>query len=260
MEQSLKSEVLCSFLSVPKYLMVQIFVETIAGVSNIRLSYSESDPVSKLANDISSRLPLSLQHRSAIVTRDGSLISKYSKVSDLTKDAGYVNLHLRLPLCGGKGGLGTTLRLQGGKMGKKKNSREGDYKNLDGIRLKIIAKMKRMDELIRSLPEQERERVRMKKEKLRKLVDMDVEKLVNDRAGKFDDTKYIEDAEKIMEDIKNDVDLLMESDEEDSDDSDDSDDDDDNDRDDKKDTERTNTGPSSSRNSKFAAFYDDEDE
>ncbi|PSN69136.1 hypothetical protein BS50DRAFT_572302 [Corynespora cassiicola Philippines] len=80
----------------------------------------------------------------------------------------FLPLRLTVPLCGGKGGFGSILRAQGGRMSSRKKRQNGDAnassRNLDGRRLRTVAEAKALAEYLAIKPEMEqREKEERKK-------------------------------------------------------------------------------------------------
>ncbi|KAF2851014.1 hypothetical protein T440DRAFT_468141 [Plenodomus tracheiphilus IPT5] len=70
----------------------------------------------------------------------------------------FLSLRLTVPLCGGKGGFGSILRAQGGRMSsrkKKQGEANGSSRNLDGRRLRTVAEAKTLAEYLAIKPEME---------------------------------------------------------------------------------------------------------
>lgn len=71
----------------------------------------------------------------------------------------FLSLRLTVPLCGGKGGFGSILRAQGGRMSSRKKKNQVDAnassRNLDGRRLRTVAEAKTLAEYLVIKPEME---------------------------------------------------------------------------------------------------------
>ncbi|KAF9580713.1 hypothetical protein BGW38_002524 [Lunasporangiospora selenospora] len=109
----------------------------------------------------------------------------------------FFNLSLRL--AGGKGGFGSMLRAQGGRMSSQKATNTDDCRDLSGRRIKAVKDAKKMAEYL----QQEPERQRAKKENLKRKIEEKLE--IADRPSRkhrFEDSKFFDEAEEQIEDVK----------------------------------------------------------
>ncbi|CAG8737938.1 29031_t:CDS:2 [Gigaspora margarita] len=129
-------------------------------------------------------------------TLSGKWLSDSIKVFD-SDDVDFVTLNLKLRLLGGKGGFGSMLRAQGGKMASQKTTNFEACRDLNGRRLRTVNEAKRLADHL----EQEPERQRVRKEKLlRKIEEGMVEQPT--KKIRFDDTEYLKDCEEMKEKIQ----------------------------------------------------------
>ncbi|GME79384.1 unnamed protein product [Ambrosiozyma monospora] len=204
--------------------MVQIYLTTIPGLDNLTLHLEDiNTPTSNINDQLKSQLPFKVAKRSVIATTDGSSILKHKCLSELINNSthhngqSYLNLHLRISMCGGKGGFGSALKKSGGQMNSKKTDKS-NYKTLSGVKLKTLKKLERLEKMKKDKNVAERKKLDTKKEKLMKILNMDPEKIAT-KDAKFDDSKYLEDLNQAMEDIRDSVGSALESsDDEDIDD------------------------------------------
>ncbi|GMF05072.1 unnamed protein product [[Candida] boidinii] len=238
--------------------MVQIYLTTISGLKDISLSVDPATTTRQLNDSIHSRLPQTVSRRCVITTVDGVPIVDRPTVGHLLHlvpdDCGsgrnsmeYVDLQMRIPMCGGKGGLGNGLRTQGGKMrqGKRATDRRGvgsgasagagagdtgagmaavledrdsaNLKTLSGIRLKTLKHIHQMEGAMKHAEraktagspgtggtagtEKLQERIRVKREKLEKLLQADPKTAVRSQ-GRFNNDDFSQELETATADLK----------------------------------------------------------
>lgn len=189
-----------------------VFVQTLTGLEDLRISYTLDTTVDCVRDDILSKLPESVAKSVVITTRGGLNIRDYTTVRQLcrgiTHAPYFVNVMLRVPLCGGKGGFGHMLKQGHGisKKRKKKKSKNGDekalYNTLDGRKVRTVKRIHQLEKQLEMMDELERRKLMDKKESLQKILDTDLTKNV-----KFDDTEFLDDLDKQLDDISGAIDL-----------------------------------------------------
>ncbi|KAI8841302.1 telomere stability and silencing-domain-containing protein [Chytridium lagenaria] len=102
-----------------------------------------------------------------------------------------------LRLRGGKGGFGSMLRAQGGKMASKKTTNFEACRDLSGRRLKTVNDAKKLAEFLEKEPERKKRKLEAVKEKIDKAMQEPKAKKI-----RFDDTKYAEDHSKVLDTVK----------------------------------------------------------
>ncbi|KAF9925512.1 hypothetical protein FBU30_004731 [Linnemannia zychae] len=110
----------------------------------------------------------------------------------------YFSLSLRL--AGGKGGFGSMLRAQGGRMNSQKTTNTEACRDLSGRRIKTVNEAKRMAEYVRGEPERKKarkEEIKRKIEKKLELADRPT------RKHRFEDSKFFDESEEQVEEVKN---------------------------------------------------------
>ncbi|KAG1455463.1 hypothetical protein G6F46_008126 [Rhizopus delemar] len=107
----------------------------------------------------------------------------------------YFNLSARL--LGGKGGFGSMLRAQGGRMNAQKTTNFEACRDLQGRRIRTVNEAKRMQEELEAIPEREAE----KREKLKRKIE-EALKEREPRKHLFDDNKFLEESEEMVEGVK----------------------------------------------------------
>lgn len=107
----------------------------------------------------------------------------------------YFNISGRL--LGGKGGFGSMLRAQGGRMNAQKTTNFEACRDLQGRRIRSVNDAKKLQEELDAVPEREAE----KREKLKRKID---EALKEREPVKhlFDDNQFLKDKEEMVESVK----------------------------------------------------------
>jgi len=278
-----------------------IFVKCIEGIDDFQFKVPLDTSIKTVKQQIREKLPPTVVPRASISSMGGIDINPYKNVKELyygvtsnqeSDFSKFLNLKINICLCGGKGGFGQLLKDKAHSMNKSKNrknlqSRSKDlYKTLDGRRVKTIKKLKKLDEYMSTVDDNERSKIAEKRAKLQKILDVDLTKNV-----KFEDNKFLEDLDQQLEDIREsvnyigssssdevssdeDLDEFSEYDneeegsdkdvkggkEDDTDDDDDENDDYENDNDKSKSTKDkviSKSSNSSNRRSKFLDFFED---
>ncbi|KAF9964709.1 hypothetical protein BGZ70_006061 [Mortierella alpina] len=109
----------------------------------------------------------------------------------------YFSLSLRMN--GGKGGFGSMLRAQGGRMSSQKTTNTDACRDLSGRRIKTVNDAKKMAEYLKSEPEREkakRENLKRKIEEKLELADRPT------RKHRFEDAKFFDESEEQVEEVK----------------------------------------------------------
>ncbi|CAG8502092.1 16733_t:CDS:2 [Acaulospora colombiana] len=110
----------------------------------------------------------------------------------------FTTLNLNLRLLGGKGGFGSMLRAQGGKMASQKTTNFEACRDLNGRRLRTVNEAKRLADHL----EQEPDRQRIRKEKVQKKIEEGLAEPPTKRI-RFDDTEYLKASEEMKEKVSN---------------------------------------------------------
>ncbi|ORX43358.1 hypothetical protein BCR36DRAFT_399956 [Piromyces finnis] len=105
--------------------------------------------------------------------------------------------NLSVSILGGKGGFGSMLRAQGGKMSSKKTTNVESCRDLQGRRLKTINDATKLVDYLNK----ESERKRKRKEDIDKKIEEGLN-IQTKKRHRFDDMEYFENHDKIMENIK----------------------------------------------------------
>ncbi|KAG0246692.1 telomere stability and silencing-domain-containing protein [Mortierella sp. GBAus27b] len=102
-------------------------------------------------------------------------------------------------LNGGKGGFGSMLRAQGGRMSSQKSTNTDACRDLSGRRIKTVNDAKKMAEYIQKEPE----RAKAKKESLKRKIDEKLEVAERPtRKHRFEDSKFFDETEEQVDEVK----------------------------------------------------------
>ena len=140
---------------------VTVIVDSIKG-QNIAFTTQKDASLTSLYDTLYERAPW-IQHSSYILTTNSRRAVRHVEepVSSLLSSPSdtFLSLRLTVPLCGGKGGFGSILRAQGGRMSSRKKKNQVDVnassRNLDGRRLRTVAEAKTLAEYLVIKPEME---------------------------------------------------------------------------------------------------------
>ncbi|KAK9469368.1 telomere stability and silencing-domain-containing protein [Lipomyces arxii] len=175
---------------------VFVSVETFSGLRS--LHFEAGLNAQDIVNTVYSHLPVVLQNSTYLTFRSGKLFTAESVV------ANDVDLCLSVRVCGGKGGFGSQLRAQGGRMASRRKrgvndeSSKDNYRNLDGRRMRSVRQAKELAEYLESAPQRLKDEARAKREKLQALIAMQPP----GSNARFDDTAFLEESEETIETLK----------------------------------------------------------
>ncbi|KAA8912677.1 hypothetical protein TRICI_003395 [Trichomonascus ciferrii] len=181
---------------------MKVFVEGFSGVGPIWLEVENGVGKEALNEHVMTRVPDCVRG-CAYLTRQGG-----RQIEDGTFSDDILNLQLNVRLPGGKGGFGSMLRAQGGKMrrkkGKKNEEQSDSFRNLDGRRLKTVRQAKELAKYLEKQPEMQRKANEKKRGKLQSIIDA----AENDKSAKtkFADTEFLEQCEDLVQGVKETVD------------------------------------------------------
>ncbi|KAJ3077255.1 hypothetical protein HK102_005273 [Quaeritorhiza haematococci] len=100
-------------------------------------------------------------------------------------------------LRGGKGGFGSMLRAQGGKMASQKTTNFEACRDLSGRRLKTVNDAKKLADYLEKEPERQRKKADLVRKKIEEGLKEHVPKKI-----RFDDLEYIESHEKVLDGVE----------------------------------------------------------
>ncbi|KNE63584.1 hypothetical protein AMAG_08690 [Allomyces macrogynus ATCC 38327] len=115
-----------------------------------------SDATAATAADLAAALALPTD-TAYLATEAGRILAADTLLAPLAHDAN-VFVQVLGRLCGGKGGFGSMLRAQGGRMSSKKTTNYDSCRDLSGRRLKTVKDAKLMTEALEKIAEKEAER------------------------------------------------------------------------------------------------------
>ncbi|ODQ65253.1 hypothetical protein NADFUDRAFT_83290 [Nadsonia fulvescens var. elongata DSM 6958] len=199
--------------------MISIFVQTIDGCKDLRFEVSSDTRLCDILLQVRERLPekvadsttVSLKSGFLLPFNDDTIASRFPGVVDV----GFLDLRVNRMLCGGKGGFGSMLRAQGGRMRRKRGNRAPDdrendqLRTLDGRRMRSIRQAKELAEYLEKAPGLVREQADKKKQKLLSIINA---KSPTDNI-RFGDMAYLEESENIIDEIRKSVNKAMGSNE-----------------------------------------------
>ncbi|GBB91505.1 hypothetical protein RclHR1_18830005 [Rhizophagus clarus] len=132
-------------------------------------------------------------------TTSGKLLNDHAHIFE-NENEEFVNVNLRIRILGGKGGFGSMLRAQGGKMASQKTTNFEACRDLNGRRLRTVNEARRLADHL----EQEPERQRAQREKVRKKIEEGLREPPT-KKHRFDDTAYLKASEEMKEKVQNTV-------------------------------------------------------
>ncbi|KAH8555374.1 telomere stability and silencing-domain-containing protein [Umbelopsis sp. PMI_123] len=139
-----------------------------------------------------------------ITTVGGKDLDDSAPIFNENDNFGPIVYNLSIRMIGGKGGFGSMLRAQGGRMNAQKTTNFDACRDLQGRRVKAVNDAKKLAEYLETLPEREREKAEKLKQKIEKALEAPPTKKY-----RFDDNKFMEDREQVIEDVKSAVSELM---------------------------------------------------
>ncbi|PVU93146.1 hypothetical protein BB559_003416 [Furculomyces boomerangus] len=145
--------------------------------------------------------PKNFKHNYKILTLGGlNLLQNEKNINFFEKEAssGFFDVKLQVLVSGGKGGFGSMLRAQGGKMSSKKITNFDSCRDLSGRRLITIKAAQSIADNI-ELAEKEKKN---RKEKLKRKIEDGLKEPVAKKVF-FDDKEYEEQSEEIIKKTKN---------------------------------------------------------
>ncbi|CAO1617305.1 unnamed protein product [Jaminaea pallidilutea] len=127
----------------------------------------------EILSGVSSRLRLSAQSADSLrlYTRNGKVVPSQHRLCDISAGrTDFIDLELRLSVLGGKGGFGSMLRAQGGKMSARKGEENNDAcRDLNGRRLKTVKEAQDLAAYMAAAPEREKALSKAQADKYAKL-------------------------------------------------------------------------------------------
>ncbi|KAH7398945.1 telomere stability and silencing-domain-containing protein [Phaeosphaeria sp. MPI-PUGE-AT-0046c] len=182
---------------------ITVIVNSIKG-HDIAFTSPKDAPLTSIYDTLYERAPW-IQKSSYILTTNSRRAVHHDEtpVSSLLSSPSdtFISLRLTVPLCGGKGGFGSILRAQGGRMSSRKKQggdANASSRNLDGRRLRTVTEAKALAEYLAIKPEmeqREKEERRKRWEDIVASTERKQDELMNSRGTARLDGKWVEDKE-----------------------------------------------------------------
>jgi hypothetical protein len=182
---------------------ITVIVNSVKG-HDIAFATSKDTPLTSIYDTLYERAPW-IQNSTYILTTNSRRTVHHddSPVSSLLSSPTdtFLSLRLTVPLCGGKGGFGSILRAQGGRMSSRKKQggdANASSRNLDGRRLRTVTEAKVLAEYLAIKPEmeqREKEERRKRWEDIVASTERKQEELMNSRGTARLDGKWVESKE-----------------------------------------------------------------
>ncbi|CBX93041.1 hypothetical protein IAQ61_008769 [Plenodomus lingam] len=196
---------------------ITVIVNSIKG-QDIAFPAEKDAPLTSIYDTLYERAPW-IQNSTYILTTNSRRTVRHdaAPVSSLLSSPSdtFLSLRLTVPLCGGKGGFGSILRAQGGRMSsrkKKQGDANGSSRNLDGRRLRTVAEAKTLAEYLAIKPEmeqREKEERRKKWEDIVESTERKQEELLHAGGKARLDGKWLEDKEEAENKTKEAIEKML---------------------------------------------------
>ncbi|KAI8934900.1 hypothetical protein NX059_008570 [Plenodomus lindquistii] len=196
---------------------ITVIVNSIRG-KDIAFSAQKDAPLTSIYDTLYERAPW-IHNSSYILTTNSRRTVSHdaAPVSSLLSSPSdtFLSLRLTVPLCGGKGGFGSILRAQGGRMSsrkKKQGDANGSSRNLDGRRLRTVAEAKTLAEYLAIKPEMEQREKDERRKKWEDIVESTERKQeeLQHAGGKARlDGKWLEDKEEAENKTKEAIEKML---------------------------------------------------
>ncbi|KAI9254365.1 telomere stability and silencing-domain-containing protein [Helicostylum pulchrum] len=174
--------------------MTQAIISLLSGQSPICLPINQNNNTTELLKQqLCSITSIPVQDQ-VLCTMGGKILTS-DDTFDL--DGSVLQFNMSARLLGGKGGFGSMLRAQGGRMNAQKTTNFEACRDLQGRRIRTVNDAKKLQEELDAVPEREAE----KREKLKRKIE-DALKEREPVKHLFDDNKFLEDREEIVENVK----------------------------------------------------------
>jgi hypothetical protein len=144
------------------------------------------------------RILLEPKHQ-CLYTTSGKLLNDNASIFE-NENEEFVNINIKIRILGGKGGFGSMLRAQGGKMASQKTTNFEACRDLNGRRLRTVNEARRLADHL----EQEPERQRAQREKVKKKIEEGLREPPS-KKHRFDDIAYLKASEEMKEKIQDTV-------------------------------------------------------
>ncbi|KAF2263442.1 hypothetical protein CC78DRAFT_534039 [Lojkania enalia] len=207
---------------------ITVIVDSLRG-QNIAFTIPKDAPLTSIYDTLYERAPW-IQNSTYILTTNSRRAVRHNAATPisslLASTDTFLPLRLTVPLCGGKGGFGSQLRAQGGRMSSRKKRANGDAngssRNLDGRRLRTVNEAKALAEYLAIKPEMDQKEKAERRKRWEEIIastERKKEEILNGRAQARLDGEWVEAKEeaesKTREAIKRMLQVQRESSEED---------------------------------------------
>lgn len=197
---------------------VTVIVDSVKG-QNIAFTTAKEASLTHVYETLYERAPW-IQNSSYILTTNSRRAVRHADepVSTLLSSPSdtFLSLRLTVPLCGGKGGFGSILRAQGGRMSSRKKKNQADAnassRNLDGRRLRTVAEAKTLAEYLVIKPEMEQREKDERRKRWEDIVastERKQEELQNAGGKARLDGKWLEDKEEMENKTKEAIEKML---------------------------------------------------
>ncbi|CEP12741.1 hypothetical protein [Parasitella parasitica] len=172
--------------------MTQAIISLYSGKTPLCMSINANTTAQQLKQQIYETTSIPVEEQVLRISSGHALADQ-----DLNTGDEFISIKLAGRILGGKGGFGSMLRAQGGRMNAQKTTNFEACRDLQGRRIRTVNDAKKLQEELDAIPEREAE----KREKLKKKI----EEALKEREPKkylFDDNKFLEDKEDVVESVK----------------------------------------------------------
>lgn len=190
---------------------VHVSVDTIPGITRIVRNYNSNTQLRQVVDDINAQLPDSVLARMYLSFRSGAPIYKLqleNAIGNLAPE-GILDFRMNTRLCGGKGGFGSMLRAQGGRMSKKKkkqqqqkNDNHDNWRTVDGQRVRDLNRAKTLAQHLDSRQTDKKALLEQKRAKLERIL---TGSSASSSVKPKDNSEWLEDTETLVSDVKDSV-------------------------------------------------------
>lgn len=183
---------------------MHVFVNNIHGLDSYSFHVAKNDDLNtpdELVYHVLQNLPKSLHSRVIINQKNGTCVDE-----DVLKNNEFLDLQIKWPLCGGKGGFGSQLKAQASRMNrnkKKRQKQDGDndqLRTLDGNSYKNTREAKQLADYMSKKDEVQKEKQAKKRVKLEAIVNQANNEW--ESRQKFNDDDFLEESEDLMNDVR----------------------------------------------------------
>ncbi|KAF2708269.1 hypothetical protein K504DRAFT_468622 [Pleomassaria siparia CBS 279.74] len=196
---------------------ITIIVNSTRG-QNIAFATQKDAPLSTIYDTLYERAPW-IQNSTYILTTNArrTVSHNASPISSLltSPEDTFLPLRLTVPLCGGKGGFGSILRAQGGRMSSRKKQNgeaNGSSRNLDGRRLRTVTEAKALADYLAIKPDMEKKEKDERRKRWEDIVastERKQEEILGSRGKAMLDGKWVEEKEECENKTREAIEKMM---------------------------------------------------